>query len=269
LRRPIYRSLATISVVVVLLATVFSLLKIQNRPFSAAGDFKLADNLDTLVPARRAIFPYSVIPGGVESADELQKVLAGDPVARRHYAGFEVSRAVLMRTREDRLAYVSYRANGNVYWTSYRVRIPMRELLLTDGANTVRTRCGNRISELPMKPILKGEPIEEALLYLPPQLFDQLIRFPTEMEPPADSRLETTIVGLPSLSLLVLPPEERLAPSVGPAGFRLPRRAGAVPASSTVPEPMTILTVAGAGLILAMWRALVRPRKRPVESENV
>ncbi len=40
---------------------------------------------------RRLVFPYSVIPGGVTSADELRETSAHDQTVATHYAGFNYS----------------------------------------------------------------------------------------------------------------------------------------------------------------------------------
>jgi hypothetical protein len=40
--------------------------------------------------ATRPIFPYSVVPGGVRDAHELQSAAAADPVVAQHYADFRI-----------------------------------------------------------------------------------------------------------------------------------------------------------------------------------
>ncbi len=90
-------------------------------------------------------YPYSVIPGGVYSPAELVYAVGKDRVVRDHYAGFNLKAARLVALTQDRLEYVSYRRGDRVFWTGKKLRIPRGELLLTDGRNFARTRCGNRL----------------------------------------------------------------------------------------------------------------------------
>jgi hypothetical protein len=41
----------------------------------------------------RPVFPYSVVPGGVRDAQELQKAAATDPVVGKHYSDFRIGKA--------------------------------------------------------------------------------------------------------------------------------------------------------------------------------
>jgi hypothetical protein len=41
--------------------------------------------------------------------------------------------------------------------------LPAGERILTDGAHMARTRCGNRLSEVPVEPVLQAEPSPEAM----------------------------------------------------------------------------------------------------------
>lgn len=112
----------------------------------------------------RPLYPYSVIPGGVESADELRKAVANDPVVAAHYVGFDLGRVHAVRLAEARSAFVSYRKGNNVYWTSKKVSLPAGEILITDGMHSLRTRCGNQISDVPRTPIAPaGEPAPKTL----------------------------------------------------------------------------------------------------------
>lgn len=95
----------------------------------------------------RPVYPYSVIPGGVRSADELSKAVARDAVVRDHYSDFKLDRVRFVTVNEDRYAYVSYRRHDRVFWTQQKLRIAKGEVLLTDGQNWARARCGNRLSE--------------------------------------------------------------------------------------------------------------------------
>lgn len=111
----------------------------------------------------RPVFSYSVIPGGVHSPDELRAALQRDRLAAEHYSGFQVQRAKLMRLREDRQAYVSYRIGNQIFWSSRKVTLHAGEELLSDGKNLARTRCGNRVSADPALPVAFKEPSEATL----------------------------------------------------------------------------------------------------------
>lgn len=128
----------------------------------AVGSARVAARLDLrLLPpvheARRIaaqteklpVYRYSVVPGGVHSAAGLHHALLTDPVARGHYLGFNASRAHLMRAVADQRYYVSYRKEKRIFWTRKPLVIPKGELLITDGENYARTRCGNRLSLTP------------------------------------------------------------------------------------------------------------------------
>jgi hypothetical protein len=109
----------------------------------------------------RTVYPYSVIPGGVHSREELAANISRDPVVAAHFADFKVSRAQVVRSEETRFAYVSYRMQDKVFWTSKKVKIPQGETLITDGDETARTRCGNKVSAVPLEPVSNEEPMIE------------------------------------------------------------------------------------------------------------
>jgi hypothetical protein len=128
-----------------------------------------AHGISALDRALRPNFPYSVIPGGVYSVAELRQRQASDSAVRDHYTDFAMDRARLVTLRDDQMAYVSYRRQGQILWTTRKLRIPKGEMLLTDGRNYARTRCGNRLSSIPMQPGSgngAGEPTKELSLPL-------------------------------------------------------------------------------------------------------
>ena len=111
----------------------------------------------------RPLFPYSVIPGGVENEGELRRAIANDPVVAAHYHGFELAKARVIQLQLERAVYVSYRLDSQVYWTRRKLRLARGESLITDGVITARTRCGNQISEVPAGPTSPAEPTTETL----------------------------------------------------------------------------------------------------------
>jgi PEP-CTERM motif len=106
----------------------------------------------------RAVYPYSVIAGGAESSQELRDAVAADPVVAAHYADFDVAKAHRVTLETPKLVYVSYRIGNKVFWTKNKVALRKGEAVLSDGRNMARTRCGNRISVLPVRPNAPAEP---------------------------------------------------------------------------------------------------------------
>ena len=99
----------------------------------------------------RRFYRYSVIPGGVRDVHELKWAADHDPVVRDHYRGFDYDHARIVRLVLARTAYVSYRIGKKVYWTRRRISLKKGETLITDGKITARTRCGNRVEEMPQQ----------------------------------------------------------------------------------------------------------------------
>jgi len=106
----------------------------------------------------RYVYPYSVIPGGVQSREELVSVIGSDQVVAEHYARFAASEASIIRAAETQYMHVAYRLRNKVYWTSKKIKISKGETLITDGKDIARTRCGNRVSAVPLEPVSEEEP---------------------------------------------------------------------------------------------------------------
>ncbi|MEO7495194.1 MAG: PEP-CTERM sorting domain-containing protein [Massilia sp.] len=117
----------------------------------------------TDVAKGRRIYPFSVVPGGVASREELARVVNRDPVVAEHYAGFNVDIARIVTLAKPRAVYVSYRKGDKIFWTARKITLPQGETLLSDGVNEVRTRCGNRVSDVPQLPVAADEPSLEVL----------------------------------------------------------------------------------------------------------
>ena len=161
----------------------------------------------------RPNFPYSVIPGGAYSPAELRYANHRDHLVREHYADFDLSSARLVTLTDDRYQYVSFRLRDRIYWTRNKLRIPRGEVLLTDGRNYARTRCGNRLSSKP-KPNTTAQQPSERLLSLPPFSPGQLKKGEVKLAP--------------------APPIGELAQAYPELPFDLPRLAPYVPAESPV-----------------------------------
>jgi hypothetical protein len=116
----------------------------------------------------RPVYPYSIVAGGVRDGSELKWAAEHDPVVRSHYAGFDYDHAHVVRLVLARTAYVSYRIGNKVYWTRHRVRLKKGETVITDGKMTARSRCGNRVEEVPHQATSSSEP--------PPAKFEEPVQ---------------------------------------------------------------------------------------------
>lgn len=116
-------------------------------------------------------YPYSVIPGGVRTVAELRRAIARDPLIKAHYHGFNLAKARVIRLKESREVYVSYRRGSAIFWTSRKLILHKGEILITDGTSLSRTRCGNRTSYTPSLPRSPVEPTPEALNTPIPPIF--------------------------------------------------------------------------------------------------
>jgi uncharacterized membrane protein YgcG len=132
----------------------------SSSTLSGSNSLAIADP-DSLPSARR-LYPYSVIPGGVQSAGELRSAVLNDAVVARHYADFDVAKAHVISLDRDRLVYVSYRVGEEIFWTNHALRLHKGETLITDGTHEARTRCGNRIAETAQAPSSPQQPALDA-----------------------------------------------------------------------------------------------------------
>lgn len=167
--------------------------------------------------SHRVVYPYSIVPGGVSSSDELRQAAAHDPVVATHYSGFNYRRAHLIEVKQAQKVYLSYRLRNKVYWTVKQASLHPGEKLLTDGNLTARTRCGNQVSVLPQGTTSPEEP--------------------TLAELDRPDAIASGIRGLPASpdsNLLNVDPALPFAPShSGPTGI-----AGGGPSGVYVPPPI-------------------------------
>jgi hypothetical protein len=100
------------------------------------------------------VYRHSVVPGGVLSPAEMRQSTQADRIVAAHYADLNIDRMRPVRLVRDAAAHVSFRMHDAIYWTRSKIRLHKGEVLLTDGKNWVRGRCGNRISFRPQRPFL-------------------------------------------------------------------------------------------------------------------
>jgi hypothetical protein len=204
--------------------------------------------------ARRKVYPYSVIPGGVESAAELRNSVLHDPVVAKHYEDFAVEKTRVVRLNQNRSLYVSYRLGNRVFWSRKPMMLPKGETVITDGEHVARTRCGNRLSEVPAGPILAAGPELESA----PEVAELFPALPVPGAPGA--------LGPPELPGLPVPTSTPPTTSGTPPGTLLPPgggvivppivpvpRGGTTPPPVPTPEPQTLLMLS-AGLT-GLWLA--------------
>lgn len=209
----------------------------------------------------RRIYPYSIVPGGVADQQELRKAAANDQVVAQHYSDFDFAKTRVARLKTAQAMYVSYRVDGQVYWTRQRVLLPAGETVITDGADYARTRCGNRLSQVPRAPTSPREP--------PPETFDTpmeiaMSHWPSPLTPPDPVFVpETPPAEAPPIQS---PPVATRKPPFVPffPPIFLPTGHNDVPVNpqpqTPVPEPSTIILVGGG---LAALCAAKRRRKQP------
>jgi hypothetical protein len=167
----------------------------------------------------RVLYPYSVIPGGVRNSAELRNAVAHDDIVAQHYADFNLGNAHAVQLREARAVFVSYRMGNRIFWTKNRLKLPAGETVVTDGEHMARTRCGNRLSDFPIGPVLNTEPMPEA------------------MEIPADGGLLAAPESLSELPLAMPPTTSIVVPSQGPGSIYIPIVPPLFPISGTPSTP--------------------------------
>ena len=201
----------------------------------------------------RAVYPYSVIPGGVESGAELRNSVTRDPVVAKHYEDFYLERARVVRLSEDRALYVSYRLGNNVFWSKKRLMLRKGETVITDGEHMARTRCGNRLAEAPAGPVMAAEPELETA---PPEEAQALAGAPAFA--PAPSAPSELLLTPPPASVIssgsgspgggvVGPPTTPIGGTPSTPGTPVAPITPIVPPPVPTPEPQTLLMLS-AGL---------------------
>jgi hypothetical protein len=149
--------------------------------------------------AARAVYPHSLVPGGVQSETEVAASMAKDPVVAWHYSDIQPERLHSTRLIAPVDVYASYRSANSVHWTSHTIRVPKGELVLSDGANMIRARCGNRLTFTPPLPELAASTLPHGAIPESPDV--------TPVEPPelVFEHATPPVLAPPSLTEPVLP----------------------------------------------------------------
>jgi hypothetical protein len=202
----------------------------------------------------RAVYPYSVIPGGVRDAAELKDVIAHDPVVAAHYSDFQLANLHVVQLDRERLLHVSYRIGGHIYWTKSRMNLAKGETVLTDGVLMARARCGNlaaeAIPDAAQPSTLSTEPTAEAL---DTPVNSAAPVFPTETFP---------------LESLLTPPENSVALAVegsqssggvttGPSGSGGSTGSPGTPTGTQPSAPVPVVPVPEPGVLIQLSVGLI------------
>ena len=151
--------------------------------------------------ARRKIYPYSVIPGGIASVEELKDAIDHDRTVAHHLEGFNLQTAKLVKVAAARSVYVTYRRGSRIFWTARPLRLAKDEMVISDGKRTLRGRCGNDVSDVPEVPTSAGEPTDVELDTPSPTLetLDSVMPDPM-LDPWGNSTVDNGFPILPTLA---------------------------------------------------------------------
>ena len=207
-------------------------------------------------PSRPA-YLYSVVPGGIASAEELREAIKHDPVVAREFKGFDFQLAHLVQVSGKQSMHVAYRIGDKVYWTRKKVALHTGETLISDGKIVARTRCGNRIAVAPLGPPAMADPATAD--------FDQPI-FSNEMVThEVEPQLETYPAAVlpPPEANTLLPTKRRKIPFFILPFFGVPGTGGGSSHTplAVAPEPGTLLLLS-TGLVGVYWKTRKSRRKR-------
>lgn len=211
-------------------------------------------------PSRPA-YLYSVIPGGIGSAEELRQAMGHDPVVAREFEGFDFQRAHLVQVSEKQSMHVAYRKGDKVYWTRKKVALHPGETLISDGKIVARTRCGNRIAMIPLGPPAMADPVDAD--FNQPLFSNDLVT--REVEPQPETYPDALPVVPPVVASSLQPTHHKFpffilpffgVPGAGGGGGTPPH----TPLTPT-PEPGTMLLLSS-GLLGVYWKVRKSRRKR-------
>jgi hypothetical protein len=161
-------------------------------------------------PLPKAVYPYSVLPGGLIGVN-LERVKFADSVLSRAWSGVGQLSPASLRAG---FYYIQYRKGDQTGWTKEPRKIAAGEPVMVDQAGSIlRVRCGNGISGRARLPLVPFVPPPAGLPEIP--LMVQL--------PPSEIRPDLPLAGLPPVQLLPLLPQLPFAPSGDQPAFPITR----------------------------------------------
>jgi len=213
--------------------------------------------------SRKVFYPYSVIPGGIHSIEELRSAIGRDPVVSAQYAAFHLANARIIQLERESAMHVTYRRGDKIYWTQRELLLAKGEILVTDGSETALARCGNLIAETVETPASPNEPTPQELNTPVPNPYT-----PGELE--SDDRFP----GLQFVADPYVPPATTNLHSGGGPGLYLPSGPAApipypgkptTPAVVKAPEPGTaMLLLAGLLALLYAYKRMLKDAPKNV-----
>jgi len=206
----------------------------------------------------RPAYPYSIIPGGVGSAEELRQIADHDPVVAQHFQGFDYPQAHLVTVSDKQLMYVAFRKGDKVYWTRKKVALHPGETLITDGKIVARTRCGNRVAVAPLGPPAIMDPLESD--FNQPLFANDMV---TNSPEPQTEAYASSIPAAPTEAGNSLRPgkSKRFLPLFFLPFAGLPGRFASHAPLAVAPEPGTMLLLSS-GLAGVYWKSRKARRKQ-------
>jgi hypothetical protein len=229
-------------------------IKLNEADPSAAVSRAYSSFMDSR-PGRPA-YLYSVIPGGVASAEELRQAMEHDPVVAQQFAGFDFERAHLVQVSEQQSMHVAYRMGDKVYWTRKNVALHKGETLISDGKIAARTRCGNRIAVAPLGPPALAEPAEADLDQ--PLFSNDMVTH--EVDPQPETYEAVIPMAAPVEGNALQATKRKAIPFFFLPFFGLPGGSSHPPLAVT-PEPASLLLFSS-GLAGVYWKSRKARRKR-------
>jgi hypothetical protein len=151
--RPVARKSGKISALLVLVVALGLLLLLATRravrplvtPTKVLASSKVVRARSEL---HQTIYPFSIVPGGIRSIDELRRAMASSPEIYEHFANFDFDHARYGRVTG--CYFVSFLDHG-IRWTKKCIWLN-DEPMITDGKFTILLRCANRVSDKPQVP---------------------------------------------------------------------------------------------------------------------
>ena len=114
--------------------------------------------------ALRPVYGHALVRGGVHSIAELAALLRADSQLADHYKSFDLPKAYIITLDHNAMAYVSYRIEKSIYWTTHPILIQKGEDLITDGTIFIRAACANQIAYAPGIPTSPAEPQDVGII---------------------------------------------------------------------------------------------------------
>jgi hypothetical protein len=216
-------------------------------------------------------YPHALVRCGVASSEdfEAQRKI---PLLREHYTDVGMVLPAILTT--DEWDFASFRKNDGIVWTPVRILVRRGEVVFRDrSGNTIRGRCGNRLSQEPRTPVAFVMPPEMAhetpeIMFIEPPLSigstgtpGEILFPPLSPEPPFENQPQTPgqipferplVPGLPfaepAFSPLFSPP----LPPIFPVLTGTP----ATPISNAPESGTDLLMLAGMAALLIFIRSM-------------